>query len=56
MKKYTIRLGSRQWECTDFHNTWRFIFAFPSDKSEAFNLTSAPYSGKEINTVVNVKQ
>lgn len=59
MNKYTIRLGSRQWETTTFRECARFVFAFIKDEAkenEAFKVSSKPYSGKEINTVVNVKQ
>jgi len=51
---YTIKLGSRIWETTSFFESWKFIFAFSGNGSEAFNFSSQPYSGAEIPTVINV--
>lgn len=59
LRKYTIKLGTREWETTVFRECARFVFAFIKDEetpSEPFKLSSAPYSGSPINTVVNVKQ
>lgn len=59
MRKYTIKLGYREWETTNLHEYARFVFSFikrDKSKSEPFKVSSAPYSGSPINTVVNVKQ
>lgn len=56
---YTITLGSREWQTTNLYEHYRFIFSFikrPKSKSEPFKVSSAPYSGSPINSVVNVKQ
>jgi hypothetical protein len=54
---YTIKLGSRIWETTSLHEYACFIFSFINrgkSKSEPFKVSSVPYSGAEIPTVINV--
>ena len=56
---YTITLGSREWQTTNLHEYGRFVFAFSNkseSKTEPFKVSSAPYSGSPINSVVNTKQ
>jgi hypothetical protein len=51
---YTIKLGSRIWETTELTEAGRFLFAFAGENAEPFKLSSRPYSGAEIPTVINV--
>lgn len=53
---YTIKLGFREWETTNNDNAWLFTKSFKGENAEPFKMSSAPYSGSPINTVVNVKQ
>jgi hypothetical protein len=57
MNKYTIKLGKKQWETTNFHECVRFVFSFSKGQVteySAFKMSSAPHSGAEIPTVINV--
>lgn len=54
LTKYTIRLGHREYETTNKDAAFVFTHAF--GKRAGFNMSSAPYSGQAINSVVNTKQ
>lgn len=54
IRKYTIKLGHREYETTNKDAAFLFTHAF--GQRAGFNMSSAPYSGSPINSVVNVKQ
>jgi hypothetical protein len=54
--KYTMTLGRREYETTNSDAAWSFVNSFKGKDSEPFKMSSKPYAGAEINSVVNTKQ
>lgn len=51
---FTMKLGEREYQTTNSREA--FLFSHSFGKRAGFSMSSKPYAGAEINSVVNTKQ